>query len=135
MRCRSAASTFSGVQAREARVRDETDAGVAGVAHDRDLLVDGQLAHRPGAESELDRRYPLTPVIATPSTKKRWPNTYSRKIGSQAQRDTRHQDVQLRFIAPENCAITSVSGRSDGDWTTISGQRYMFQAASAVITP
>ncbi len=41
------------VERAEGRIRDETDADVAGAPNDVDLLLEGQVAHGPGAEGEV----------------------------------------------------------------------------------
>src|SRR5262249_42929399 len=111
----------------ERRAGDQGHAGVAGLPHDRYLLVYGQLAHRPAAKPKphLAHDYPLTPDIVTPSTKNRWPTMYSRKIGSRLSVTQAIRMCSSELIWPENWAITSVSGRSSFDCTTINGQRYM----------
>ena len=41
-----------GIEWLETRIGDEADAGVACIADDGDLLIEGQLTHGPGAEGE-----------------------------------------------------------------------------------
>src|SRR5712691_8798163 len=52
-RRRSAVSVVAGSERAEGRIRDETDADVAGAPNDVDLLLEGQVAHGPGAEGEV----------------------------------------------------------------------------------